>query len=136
MDHGTEVMTPMAKRLAELVADAKSRIANLSVDEFAREIGDGALVVDVREPDEHRKGVIAGALSVPRGMLEFTADPDSSDYRPEFSRERRILLYCAAGQRSALAAVSLQTLGYANVAHLEGGLRAWKAAGRPVADSL
>ena len=66
-------------------------------------------------------------------MLEFYADPTSSYHRPAFSSEKRVILHCASGGRSALAARSLQEMGYANVAHLDGGINAWKAAGLPVA---
>jgi rhodanese-related sulfurtransferase len=65
-------------------------------------------------------------------MLEFYADPTSEDHRPEFDPNRRTILYCAGGARSALAVETLQQLGYTNVAHLEGGLSAWTSAGREV----
>jgi rhodanese-related sulfurtransferase len=65
-------------------------------------------------------------------MLEFYADPTSAYYRPAFDPVRRIVLYCASGGRSALAADTLQLLGYTQVAHLDGGLKAWRDAGRPV----
>ncbi|HVX30850.1 MAG TPA: rhodanese-like domain-containing protein, partial [Nitrolancea sp.] len=63
---------------------------------------------------------------------EFYADPTGPYYRPEFHPERRIILHCASGGRSALAAVSLQDMGYQNVAHLDGGLKLWKEQGFPV----
>ena len=119
---------------AEMVAEAKQRITNLSVDEVAAERATGdPLIVDVREPaerDEH--GSIPGAISAPRGMLEFYADPTSPYHRAEFDPGRRVILHCAAGGRSALAADTLAQMGYANVAHLEGGFTAWKEAGQPV----
>jgi rhodanese-related sulfurtransferase len=68
----------------------------------------------------------------PRGMLEFWADPTSAYHREEFDPARRTILYCASGGRSALAADTLQRMGYANVAHLDGGIKAWKEGGRPV----
>ncbi|HEY8448709.1 MAG TPA: rhodanese-like domain-containing protein [Thermomicrobiales bacterium] len=124
----------MVKTIAEMVADAKQRVENLSVDQVAREIENGdALLVDIREPDEREKnGVIPGAVAAPRGMLEFYADPTSSYHRPEFDPDRRIILQCASGGRSALAADTLQQMGYKNVAHLDGGLNAWRDAGRPI----
>jgi len=124
----------MAKTATEMVADAKQRIQNLSVDQVAQEREQGnPLLVDIREPDERaRLGVIPGAVAAPRGMLEFWADPTSSYHRPEFDADRRIILYCAGGGRSALAADMLQQMGYANVAHLEGGFNAWRDAGQPV----
>ena len=62
-------------------------------------------------------------------MLEFYADPTSAYHRSEFDPSRRTILYCASGGRSALAADMLQALGYIRVAHLDGGLKAWQAAG-------
>ena len=124
----------MAKTAAELVAEAKQRVENLSVDQVARELERGdALLIDLREPGERAEhGVIPGAVTAPRGMLEFWADPTSSYHRPEFDPGRRTILHCSAGSRSALAADTLRQMGYANVAHLEGGFTAWKEAGRPV----
>ena len=125
---------PASKTAAELVAEAKQRVTNLTVDDVAAERQSGdPLIVDVREPaerDEH--GSIPGAISAPRGMLEFWADPTSAYHRPEFDPGRRVILHCAAGGRSALAADTLQQLGYTNVAHLDGGFTAWKEAGQPV----
>ncbi len=122
------------KTAAELVAEAKQRVTNLTVDDVVaeRESGD-PLIVDVREPaerDEH--GSIPGAVSAPRGMLEFFADPTSPYHRAEFDPSRRVILHCAAGGRSALAADTLQQMGYTDVAHLDGGFTAWKSAGQPV----
>jgi rhodanese-related sulfurtransferase len=66
-------------------------------------------------------------------MLEFYADPTSAYHRPEFDPERRTILYCASGGRSALATEALQALGYTRIAHLDGGLKAWREAGLQVA---
>lgn len=126
--------TPQPNSVAARVAAAKQRIENLSVDATAaeRERGD-ALVVDIREREEReREGAIPGAIHVPRGLLEWMTDPASSYHRPELEPGRRIILHCAGGGRSALAADTLQQMGYTDVAHLEGGFTAWKAAGQPV----
>ena len=91
-----------------------------------------AVLIDLREPEERaQNGAIPGAVHAPRGMLEFYADPTSPYHRPEFDPDRRVILHCASGGRSALAAAMLQQLGYARVAHLDGGLKAWKEARRP-----
>ena len=66
------------------------------------------------------------------GMLEFSADPTSAYYRPGFDPTGRIILYCASGGRSALAADMLQILGYNRIAHLDGGLKSWQEAGLTV----
>ncbi len=124
----------MAKSAAEMVAEAKQRVENLSVEQAATELERGdALVVDLREPGERTQhGAIPGAVHAPRGMLEFYADPTSPYHRPEFDPARRIILACASGGRSALAAETLQRMGYGNVAHLDGGLNAWRERGLPV----
>lgn len=124
----------MAVTVATLVAEAKSRVENLTADDVAAELAAGAAVlVDLHEDDERtRVGTIPEAIRAPRGMLEFWADPASPYHRPEFDPEARIILVCASGGRSALAADTLRTLGFGRVAHLDGGIKAWIASGRPV----
>lgn len=119
---------------AQMVATARGRVRHLTPAEVeANLFGQEAILVDVREPEElDEHGLIAGAVHAPRGLLEFWADPDSPSHRREFDPNRRTILYCAAGSRSALAADMLQQLGYVDVAHLDGGLTAWKDAGLPV----
>jgi rhodanese-related sulfurtransferase len=119
-----------------MVAEAKTRTENLTPDQVEWEMLAGALLVDIREPEERQaSGAIAGDLHAPRGMLEFYADPTSPYHRPEFDPDARIILYCASSGRSALAADMLGQLGYTRVAHLDGGLKAWDAAGKPTASS-
>jgi rhodanese-related sulfurtransferase len=124
----------MPKSLEDMVGEAKGKVENLSVEQVVAEFDGGDVtLIDVREPAElEQQGVIAGSVHAPRGMLEFFADPASPYHRPEFNRGHRIILHCAGGGRSALAADTLQQMGYANVAHLDGGFNAWKAAGQPV----
>ena len=121
------------KKVTDLVAEAKARIENLDVAGVDKELADGVLLVDLREPAElTQAGRIRGSVHVPRGMLEFRADPTSPYHQDGFEPERRIILQCATGGRSALAAAALQDMGYTNVAHLDGGFKAWAAAGRPI----
>jgi rhodanese-related sulfurtransferase len=124
----------MSTSVRRLVAEARDQVRNMSVAEVAEALETGATtLVDLREPDEVRsEGAIPGAVQAPRGMLEFWADPDSPYHRKEFDPSARTVLYCASGGRSALAARTLQELGYADVSHLDGGLAAWKKDGRPV----
>jgi rhodanese-related sulfurtransferase len=118
------------KTAAHLIAEAKTRIENLSPATVAAELESGdVLLVDIREAEEWRQGSIPGAIHTSRGMLEFSADPTSAYYRPGFDPAGRIILYCASGGRSALAADMLQVLGYDRIAHLDGGLKAWREAG-------
>lgn len=119
---------------AEMVAAAKQRVENLNAEETRREVEEGdALLVDIREPGERaQNGYIDGAVEAPRGMLEFWADPTSPYHREEFDPDKRIILHCASGGRSALAASMLQDLGYKRVAHMDGGIKAWQEAGMPL----
>lgn len=122
----------MTKGAMDLVAEAKQNVENLTPDQVARELESGdALLVDVREPQEREAGAIPGAISAPRGMLEFYADPSLPYHKEEFDPNRRIILHCASGGRSALGAATLKQMGYNNVAHLEGGIKAWQEAGKP-----
>lgn len=119
---------------ATMVADARARVRGLTPATVeAHLLGGQCRLVDVREPEElDEQGLIAGAHHVPRGLLEFWADPTSPLHRPELDPSRTTVLYSAAGSRSALAASTLMALGYADVAHLEGGIAAWAQAGLPV----
>lgn len=125
----------MTKTAAEMVKAARSRIENLSIDQLTAELqeNDDLLIVDLREGEERQQhGVIPQAVAIPRGVLEFHVDAASPMFNKEFSPDRRIVLHCASGGRSALAADLLQEMGYTNIAHLNGGFGAWKKAGRPV----
>lgn len=118
--------------LTDLIQHARSTVTNLNVDDFEADLTDPhTLLLDVREPDEPATdGAISGAVLVPRGMLEFRADPASPYHLPGLTPTRRVRLYCKSGGRSALAAASLVAMGYTDVAHLDGGLAAWVASGR------
>lgn len=123
-----------AKTASQLVQDAKSAVENLTPDQVAFEVATGrALLVDVRDaPERSANGTIPGAVHASRGMLEFHADPSSPYHKPEFDPGKRVILHCASGGRSALAAQTLKSMGYTDVAHLDGGFKAWQAAGKPV----
>lgn len=122
----------MAKKASELVAEAKAQVENLSPDQVEAELQSGdAVLVDLRESEEVAAAKIPGSVHIPRGMLEFRADPTSPYSEPALDPSKRVILHCASGGRSALGAVALQQLGYDNVAHLDGGIGAWKEAGKP-----
>jgi rhodanese-related sulfurtransferase len=125
------------KTAKSLVADAKARVENLTPAQVADEMKRGqVLLVDLRETEERtRDGVIPGAVHAPRGMLEFYADPTSPYHLKRFDPARRVILHCAAGGRSALAADTLKQMGYEKVAHLDGGFKAWKEQGEPTASA-
>lgn len=116
-----------------MVAEARTRIESLAPVEVLAALDGDTHLVDVREQQERvEHGFIPGDMTAPRGMLEFWADPNSPYHREEFDPNQRIILYCASGARSALAADTLQRMGYRRVAHLDGGLQAWKEEGRAV----
>lgn len=118
----------------ELVHRATTPRENLTVDEVEAELSRGdAVLVDLREPDELiERGRISGSVHIPRGMLEFRADPTGTHHQEPLDPSRRVILHCATGGRSALAVAALRSMGYADVAHLDGGIAAWKEAGRTV----
>ena len=116
----------------QLIGEALAEVASISVDEaLALVDGGDAVFVDVRERAEHTAGAIVGAVAAPRGFLEFVADPASPMHNPALSSGKRLVIYCASGGRSALAAKTLQDMGYAGVANLTGGFQAWTEAGGP-----
>ncbi len=114
----------------QLLAEANAVIETISVQDLDYLLEDeGTLLVDVRETVEREtEGVIPGAIHAPRGLLEFQADPESPIYNKELNPERRLILYCGTGGRSALAAKTLLDMGYRDVASLAGGFSAWKLA--------
>jgi rhodanese-related sulfurtransferase len=123
----------VARRAADMVAEARATIEELTVDELAGELASpNVVLVDLRETDELAvAGSIPRAVHVPRGTLEFQADPASRYHNPALRPERRVILLCATGARSALAAATLARMGYHDVAHLDGGIDAWIESGRP-----
>ena len=119
------------KTAKDLVAEASCDIETLTASEAVKLMGDPSVVfVDVREADELQKaGTLQGAVHVPRGLLEFQADPTSPTHKPEFGEGRKLVLYCGSGNRSALAAKALKDMGMTNVAHVAGGFPALRQAG-------
>jgi len=122
----------MAKTAAELVQEARAQIENVSPKDALDQFASGkAVLLDVREPMEWEQH-IEGSVQVPRGVLEFAADPTSPQHKPELDPSRRVIVYWRSGARGALAALTLKTMGYENVANLVGGFSAWKEAGLPI----
>ena len=122
------------KPIGQLVAEAKQRIENVTIDQLKAELARGDVqLLDIRDVRERQKlGWIPGSLHVPRGMLEFWLDPTSPYYSGKVDPEKRIVLYCAGGGRSVLATDVLREMGFPDVANLETGFNSWKAAGLPV----
>lgn len=127
----------MTKTLDDLVRDALEVVAEISPAEAARLLErpdrDGWHFVDVREAFEFAAGHIPGARHDPRGFLEVRADLEHPKRDAWWSdRTRPIICYCGGGNRSALAAQSLQSMGFTNLKSLAGGYAAWTAAGHPI----
>lgn len=122
----------MHKTLADFIAEARTRVTDISADDLADRLEDGdaeIVLIDTREPYEYARSHIPGALLIPRGLIESAADPHNARRVPALceARDKTIVLYCDTGGRSALAADSLQLMGFANVLNLAGGLKLWDA---------
>jgi rhodanese-related sulfurtransferase len=106
----------------QIVDEAKTQIQEIGPAELKRMLDarEDFTLIDVREADEQARGVIAGAVRLPRGILERDIDQVTSD------KDRKIVLYCQGGFRSALAALNLKKMGFRNVISLDGGYRGWQ----------
>ncbi len=115
------------KSYREIVEEAKTEIPEVSVTDVKAEQENGKdfVLLDVRDEDEYRAGYIPDAVHVTRGMLEFSVE----DHLPD--RDQKVVVYCAAGLRSLLAAKSLRAMGYTDTVSMAGGYRDWSAAGFP-----
>lgn len=126
----------LKKGVKQLVAEANAEIETVPVAGVAALLDDpGVQFVDIRDVRElEREGMVPGAFHAPRGMLEFWVDPDSPYHKDVFASGKKFVLYCQSAWRSALATKALRDMGLEPVAHVEGGFRAWKEAGHPVAE--
>jgi rhodanese-related sulfurtransferase len=126
----------LKKGFRQLVDEAKARIKTLSLDEARKRHGrDDVVFVDLRDVRElEREGVIPGAFHCPRGMLEFWLDPESPYAKPIFQEDKDFVFFCNGAWRSALAADTAQQMGLPRVFEMDGGFKAWKDAGHPVAE--
>ena len=109
----------------DLLSAAKAQITEVDTAVAAEHIAKGALVLDVREPDEHDEGALPGAVHIPRGHLEAQVEGKLLD------KHAPVVVYCAGGVRSAFAARTLAELGYTDVFSMAGGFGRWKDEGRP-----
>jgi rhodanese-related sulfurtransferase len=124
----------MTRTAAQMVSDATALIDNVTPQDAASELTAGtAVLLDVREPVEWEQ-YIEGAVQVPRGLLEFQADPTSPRHNAALDPDRRVIVFCRSGVRATLAGATLKELGFADVANMTGGITAWKDAGLPTAD--
>ena len=111
----------MAQSYSGLLAAARARIREVAAEQLRADLAAGRPValLDVREPEEWRGGHLPGARHLPRGLLESGVEAALPD------REAEVVVYCARGNRSALAADALQAMGYRRVASLAGGILRW-----------
>lgn len=120
----------------QIVVEARKTIPEITVVQAREELdqGQASLLLDVREPAEWEKGHIPGALLAPRGMLEWYADSTTPYAKPELTTKRdvRIIVACASGGRSMLAAATLKKMGYTNVVNMAGGFNEWSKQDFPV----
>ena len=116
----------------DLLAAANAEVPRVTTAEAQSMMAKGALLLDVRDaPELEANGRAKGSHHIPRGMLEFRADPTIPSHDPELQQDRPVILHCASGGRSALAGKLLKDMGYTQVFNL-GGFKDWKEAGGPV----
>ena len=122
------------KGFKELMAEANAVIDVVSPQE-AKWLTDqdDVVFVDVRETEERERGFIPGSVHAPRGFLEFIADPEGPMHNAALTRDKRVVVYCASGGRSTLAAKTLKDMGFGPVSNLVGGFQAWVQSGGDVA---
>ncbi len=120
----------MAKSVKDLVEAANAVVPRITPAQAQELIERGnAVVVDVRDaPEVEKSGKVAGAVHIPRGMLEFRADPESPYYDQSFAKDKTVIVYCAAGGRAALSGQALKEMGYGEVYNI-GGFNDWAEAG-------
>ncbi len=125
----------MTRTAIEMITEARALVGTVTATGAADELAAGsAVVVDVRQVDEWDHGHIDGSVHAPRGLLEFVADPTSPRHKDELDPSVRTIVVCASGARAALAAATLKSMGYTDVAVLDGGLKAWSGAGLSITE--
>ena len=119
------------KGFKQLIDEANAEVKTYSMDEVKAAMAEDKIILfDIRDIRELQKqGKLPGAEHTPRGMLEFWVDPESPYHKEIFAQEdKEFVFYCGSAWRSALAAKALQDMGMENVAHMDGGFKAWKDA--------
>ena len=124
----------MTRTALEMIEEARARVSSVGPQAAAEQAAAGSVLLDVREAEEWQHGHIENSVPAPRGLLEFFADPTSPRHKAALEPTKRVIVVCASGARAALAAATLQDMGYTDVAVLEGGFNGWKAAGLPTCE--
>ncbi len=114
------------RTVQQMLAEAEAAVPRISAEDAKGLLGRADVVfLDVREPNEvATSGKVPGALTIPRGLVEFRADPASPVHDAAFDRAKTVVAYCASGGRSALVLKTLKDMGYENVRNL-GGFKTW-----------
>lgn len=122
------------KTAKDYMTEANAVVPKISATDGIAKHGSDAVFVDVRDSGAiTQSGTIAGAQRIPRGMMEFTADPATPFYNDALKPDAEIILICGAGGQAALAGKTLMDMGYTNVSNV-GGFKDWKEAGGPTED--
>jgi rhodanese-related sulfurtransferase len=123
-----------SRTIDQLLAEARARLDRLSPLQASRAAREGAVLVDIRPAAQRAaEGEIPGTLIVERNVLEWRFDPASDARLPQAGYDLQVVVVCSEGYTSSLAAAALQDLGISRATDLDGGFRAWQAAGLPVA---
>lgn len=126
----------MAVTLKDMMAAANLMVPRISAEEAQKKVAEGALLLDIRDaPEINKMGRAEGSHHIPRGMLEFRADPASPYADPVMDPDRPVILHCASGGRAALAGKLLLEMGYKEVWNL-GGFKDWKDGGGAVVEPV
>jgi rhodanese-related sulfurtransferase len=124
---------PGSRTIDQVLADARARLDRVGPAQASRAAREGAVLVDIRPAAQRSaEGEIPGALIVERNVLEWRFDPASDTRLPQASYDLQVIVVCSEGYTSSLAAAALQDLGIRGATDLDGGFRAWQAAGLPV----
>ena len=126
-------MLKLKTTVAEMVSSARARIEEIETPELMAMMDDpNVVIVDIRDVRERQRcGYIPGSFHVPRGMIEFWVDPKSPYFKEIFGEEKKFVLHCASGWRSALTAATLRDMGF-EASHLKEGFSDWEKHGGPV----
>lgn len=126
----------MALTVQKMMEAANAEVPRIDGARARELVADGALLLDIRDaPELQNSGRAERSHHIPRGMLEFRADPNTQFHDPELQFERPIVLHCASGGRAALAGKLLKDMGYQQVYNM-GGLEDWKQAGGPLVEAV
>ncbi len=122
----------MARTIQEIIQEAFSEVPTITPEKAKEEQDNGALIIDTREINELAlTGKVKNSIHIPRGLIEFQNKETNPNGIEGFTKDKKIILYCAAGSRAALAGKALKDIGFTDVYNL-GGFSDWQSKGLPV----